>query len=296
MRAARLTAGLIITAASLTAAEEMPGKKASSESEDVIAAAKRDLETIKAVRGAAAEAQRVEGPHFAVPEMQLGTGASPRAGAQAGIPKTKSPNWLLDAMAKKSDGKQGDSSKSIERESENTVRDSVETLGGDDKAKRESAADHERRDQTAGAGARANPLAAYMAGWMTPQDYKLLKPTMGPTDAAMTSGVTEAAGQNLFSVGSGEPRRGADRSFDGKPGRTPDNTPRENPFLQALAAPVPTASRLNVPTGQAPTPTPATTKSTASTPTSPPLTLQTVTPSFVKPQDDTKYFKPLKKF
>lgn len=160
------------------AAEEVPPRKAAVEDKDVIGAAKRDLETIKAMRGPSPEGGRADAPRFAVPEMHLGADGPTRAGAAAGNPTA---NWLVDAMAKKTD-KPVDGVKTPERERDNAMSESADALSADEM---DSAEALPRRDLKTADNAGVNPLAAYMSGWMTPQDYKLLRPTIEGNGAVL---------------------------------------------------------------------------------------------------------------
>lgn len=295
MRAARIAAGLVLAAASLVAAEDSTAKKA-AETEDGIVAAKRDLETIRAMRSPSTEASRGEAPHFSVPEMQLGAGGPTRAGAAPGNPKAKTANWLVDAMAKRTD-KAVDGIKTAERERENAASESADARSADERPKRDSAEAQPRSDKKTADDAGSNPLAAYMAGWMTPQDYKLLRPTIEVEGVVVPGKSADAPGQSFLSGSAGSGGAKGEQKFGDTRSRATGNAQRENPFLHALSAPVTSAGALGPGTAQLPQPATAASKSPAPVALSPaPVTQQSARPAFAKPPDDTKYFKPLKKF
>ena len=172
-----------------------------------------------------------------------------------------------------------------------TGADSAENHPAD---RRLSTEQTERRDGRANPEPVANPLAGFMAGWMTPQDFKLLQSAPGATDAAGRV----ARGESSFGVPSTEEAGGANAlGAFGRP--IPARSPvpvRENPFLQDFAPPTAqTATNRGVavpppPAANAPPPKVAAPPPVVSPP--PPSAL----PAFVKPNDDAKYFKPLKRF
>jgi hypothetical protein len=125
-----------------------------------------------------------------------------------------------------------------------------------------------------------------MAGWMSPQDYKLLQPGMGAESAA-----------NLVARGESSPVAIATPGIEGGalakavPVRS-SQPPRDNPFLQEFVAPAPSNTGT---VGAAPAPiAPLAAKPVVALPEAPPQ--KAGTPAFVKPNDDAKYFKPLKRF
>lgn len=275
MSLARAAAGLF-AAAALVAAEAPP--------EDSVAAAKRDLEAIKAGR-VTPEAPRAALPSVATPDFSVGTPALPHVPA----PKTpgnaaarkKSENWLVEAMQPRNGSAAADS----EDRSASTEGNSAETATGAARDKFEQRlAPRERVEPI------VNPLTHYMAGWMTPQDFKLLQPTLTAERDAPRSGREEFAAIL--------PLAGAASTADRLPlGKTTTDAssrlPRENPFLAALGPtnPVVAAGITNPPAAQRP---PVIVASPAPSPMPGPNS-QNV-PAFVKPLDDAKYFKPLKKF
>ena len=134
-----------------------------------------------------------------------------------------------------------------------------------------------------------------MAGWMTPQDFALLRPGLGGSAAADTAargdpslpalasnpGVTDFGGKNFSSsiMGLG--------SQDGV-----SAVPRENPFLQSFVPPSQPVMPVTLPA--LPSSLSGTSGAFAPPPAPPPA--RSVTPDFAKPSDDAKYFKQLKRF
>jgi hypothetical protein len=275
MSPVRATVGLF-TAAALVAAEAPP--------EDSVAAAKRDLEAIKAGR-VTPEAPRVALPSVAAPDFSVGTPALPRVPATKtpgnAAARKKSENWLVEAMQPRNGSAAADS----EDRSASAEGKSAETAAGATRNKFEQRPTPRERVEPI-----VNPLTHYMAGWMTPQDFKLLQPTLTAERDPTRSGREEFAASL--------PLAGAASTADRLPlGKTTADAasrpPRENPFLAALGPTTPVAASgiANSPTAPRP---PVVVAPPAPSPTPAP-TSQNV-PAFVKPLDDAKYFKPLKKF
>ncbi len=294
MSLARAAAGLF-AAAALAAAEAPP--------EDSVAAARRDLEAIKAGRGPP-EAPRVALPSVAAPDFSVGTPTLPRVPATkapgGAATRKKSENWLVEAMqprvprhgdpsdragGRTSDNVDGSVATDSEDRSTSAEAASAEAITGTTRNKSE-----QRRTPRVRAEPVINPLTHYMAGWMTPQDFKLLQPTLNAEHDPTRSGREEFAASL--------PLAGAASTADRLPlGKTTADAasrpPRENPFLAALGptTPVAAAGIANPPTASRP---PVVVAPPAPTP--PPAPASQSVPAFVKPLDDAKYFKPLKKF
>ncbi len=283
--------GLVAT---VLAAEKPSTESPAPPREDSIAAAKRDLEVIKAARSGT-EQPRADLPTLATPEMHLGLVTPQRTSlrkpsGEAAASK-KSSNWLVDAMAKtpepaadgkalRRDDKLNESG--TENDREEGGRNRVEAGGKVD-----------RREPRAGAESVVNPLTNFMAGWMTPQDFKLLQPGMGNESAANLVARGESSSGPTALVNSAEL---SGLSFSGrKPPIGLPVPPRENPFLREFSAPaLPGVSAVAIavlPPAAVPVPAP---KGIAPALEPPPQ--KTGTPAFAKPNDDTKYFKPLKRF
>ncbi len=291
MNVARSVA-LLGLVATVVAAEKPSAAAPAPPTEDSIASAKRDLEVINAAR-AGTEQPRADLPAFGAPDMQIGLAPPQRPSlrkspAEAAASK-KSANWLVDAMTKKpahtADGKDFRPEKSLrengtENEHEVVTRNRVEASGK---------VDH--RQARASVEPVVNPLTNFMAGWMTPQDFKLLQP-----------GLANESAPSLLARGepsSGPTARGSSADLSGltlfgrKPLHESPVPPRENPFLQEFSVPTPSGGPVVVVLPPAFVPTPAS-KALALSVEPPPQ--KTATPAFAKPNDDAKYFKPLKRF
>lgn len=284
MSLARAAAGLL-AAAGLAAAEAPPAPgRVEPPPEDSVAAAKRDLEAIKAGR-ATPEAPRVALPALATPEFSAGAPALPRVPAtkpaDSAAARKKSENWLVEAMQPRNGPVVADS----EDPAVSAEGKSAEAAPGAARDKFEQRPAPRARSEPI-----VNPLTHYMAGWMTPQDFKLLQPTLNAERDTPRGGRDEFAAI-LPLAGAGST---ADRLPLGK--TTPDASarpPRENPFLAALVPGDPVVATGIASPPAAPRPSvivapPA--------PTPPPVPASQKVPAFVKPLDDAKYFKPLKKF
>lgn len=302
------SAAFLCVATMAFAAEPPPATPAAPPAEDAITAAKRDLETIKAARGGVEQA-RADLPRFSTPELNLGGSGTParvegRSAAEAAAAK-KSANWLVDAMMKKpttraadgkerlpsSDGTEKDGAKGDTTDSRNAL-----TAGDDDPQNQDQKDPSSRRDPKKPAEPVVNPLTSFMSGWMSASDYKLLQPGLGGESAANLVARGESAPAFSAATTTGLAGDVANPANFGRtaPGRSAP--PRENPFLQALG-PTPTPSvgpggpMAAIPTASAPPP-----KVQMPLPDPLPPPQKSATPTFVKPNDDAKYFKPLKRF
>ena len=289
----------VLLCATIAVAAEQPSREApvSPPAEDSIAAAKRDLEAIKAARGMTAPPQGAA-PSFKAPALHLDAPGPkrvehPRSAAEAAAAK-KSANWLVDAMTRKTAHTTDEKGQANQTSAHDTT---VADAGESDPAERRLAAEKtERREARANPEAVVNPLAGFMAGWMTPQDFKLLQSAPGATDAAGRV----ARGESSFGLPAQDETVGANAlgAFGRNlPVRSP-SLPRENPFLQDFAgatAPL-TANRgaVAAPPLMSSVPPPKSVVLPPALPPPPPP--PSALPAFVKPNDDAKYFKPLKRF
>jgi len=312
-RAARVFAVVLASAAAALGAEETSNAAATAPSP--IEAAKRDYDAIKDAK-LSLEQQKLDLPKTGTPELHLGTEAlpgseynsNPAGRSQSAQDKAKGDalrrgqrgtNWLVDAML-------GDKDKAAKASgTTSALRDSTEKADTDDPdmpnladlpAKKGGVRDGKGTGPDEKAAPRvANPLQDYMAGWMTPKDYQLLKaapepgqggapgvPVSGPSAAGLIAGLTPGVATP-----------------------PPANEPRVNPYL----AEAPSGSlQFNAPAlagpanGAAPAPAPV----------PPPMPLGPVSalpePSAAKPspatpaselsraRDDQKYFPQLKRF
>ena len=138
--------------------------------------------------------------------------------------------------------------------------------------------------------AKLNPLAPFMARWMTSKDYVLLaKPGMGDSLPPSPS----AWGEIPLPRGTPSPTEGGNTGRNPPPDsfsagiQSSPITAGANPFLQFVLAAPPKAT---TPPAVAPAPAPA-----AGLPLEPALA-RPQTPAIAKPSDDAKYFKQLKRF
>jgi hypothetical protein len=296
MRALRMI-GWLVAVPALWAADPPPAEKSSPPPEDALAAAKRKFAAVKAAREPGAKLDLPAAS--SLPELHVsdsGPPASMPAVKPASPNGKKAGNWLVDAMADQTKpaadaeptADKGTLVSSSGPRPASPASDSRK-LGG------ETAAAKKPIDPT------LNPLNRYMAGWMMPGDFELLRAGVGA--GAAGSYLDSGGGLSLAGLaGTAGGDGAADPAFgpvDGArlPAMDRSATPRENPYLQNLTAPapppggalalsspsspsVPAASSFNAPLVPPPAPEPP----------------KPVIPDFVKPRDDDKYFKPLKRF
>ncbi len=290
----------LASAVALGADGPPPEKSPAAPGDDAITVAKREFEAVKEARNALSMSPSGALPTIATPELHVET-ESPTAAAGHSLPgkrdtKTKSTNWLVDGVMKNTDRGA--------RDPAGNVLDNDTTTDGiapDPDAKPETNRGDRGRDgqdRTANKPVDpvANPLSQFMAGWMTPQDYTLLRPGMngdvpadrGSRDSPLLPGTAASpsavdfSGSNLASVLAGI-GGAADAPV----------TPRDNPFLQSFVPPSPQSL---LPAA----PPPAVSQPSAISPAiNPPVQAppaQFAVPDFAKPSDDAKYFKQLKRF
>jgi hypothetical protein len=287
------TWALLAWASVACAAETPPAAAPAPPVEEAIAVAKRDLETIKAARSGH-ELPRADLPQFSTPAMQVGPIESSRPGARSSAAdaaaKKKSANWLVDAMTKRPE--------TGAKEKDQGPEDLAEEIGlakKDDSAERDQLAANGKREHRDGRPATepvVNPLTSYMAGWMSAQDFKLLQPVMAAESASSLVARGEQSNFLPSSFGSGEASAqvAASKAPIGRTG----SAPKENPFLQEFAPTGPPLSTAIVAAPAVPV-APAPAPKVFVPPPEPPAQKPSV-PAFVKPNDDAKYFKPLKRF
>ena len=289
MAAGRAIVWLLSAGVLLAAEQTAPPSSSVPLPEDSVAAARRDLEAIKTARGTPRRnAERSPAIFGAGPSSRRADGfvggKAPNGQEKAA---KKAENWLVDAMQKKSsrgpDGRESDEEiLTLAREAKLTPDDTEATASRRTNRQSPRPVPHDRAESA------ANPLSQFMSAWMTPQDYKLLQPTWG----------REAGGGPREEFPSAVPANPTGSAVvAGALGRAPaepgGRQARENPFLAALSA-APTSQAPSAPATSAPAPAPA--KPTASAMPPPPESTPKNAPSFVKPLEDAKYFKPLKRF
>lgn len=286
-----------------------------------IEAAKRELDAIKAARNPATQ-PAPDLPRIAAPELQLSSpAASPwptreRASKAQLEAERKAKNWLIEGVEKEKRldraAREGrverteleservlaarDALKSDDLEAENENVTAGATTAADPSAA-ESARARERESPETPA---SNPLAGYMAGWMTPQDFALLQPHLagaGASSATPMSGST-ASGAMTSSAATAPVVDFTPGGFGGsKPAQSAD-APRDNPYLSALLPPAQVEAVLIAPppTTMVAPPTPPAPAIFAPAPMPEPAAPKSKIPEFAKPPADEKYFKQLKRF
>ncbi len=215
-----------------------------------------------------------------------------------GETKIKSSNWLVEAMSQGSPSlgssgtadiraRTGDDSRVLAEK--NTARRVGEEKGI-------AGADIRELKPLAGQPVAPDPFGRFMGGWMTPQDYALLKPVaVGepvPRDASRETGRVAPS----LNTRTPELSISIRTSGGGESAKKNVPVPRENPYLQALAAPGVTPS----PALAAPKP-PIISPSRSVAPPNPIQPTATAPPPLKPPDfpplsDDEKYFKQLKRF
>lgn len=294
----------------VTAAEDTASKPSTNATatESSISAAKREFETMKAVRDPAQQ-QKGALPSMAVPEMHTGGPATPLGSTKTKVDPAgkKSANWLVEAMEKDSRDRRAreradgsERSRASDRGKESIAdgaNSDLEEPGTENSLRETTAARDEPERREIEKKEIINPLTQFLGQWMTPRDYATLKPAIDESLSARAPFESRGAP----SIGVGLP------STSGIPGTEILNgpavnpagalaAPRENPYLQILQAPpVPPQN----PTVFAPPPTmpaPVSGSSGMITPPPPAVPPKPQIPDFAKPVQDEKYFKQLKRF
>lgn len=273
-------------------------------------AARRDLESAKGTRlpkqGGAA-----------LGELQLAVPSFPAPGAPAAQPSPPAPekralapqptrNWLVEAMERKGDGRRGESPRreggpggafrqgSREEVSPSDERGLEERDGRREDAREEEPSSRARREED------LNPFSRYLQSWVSPQDYALLQATLasGRSAAAERSGESSRAPDAPLPQMPGAPASdGSLTSLLAATGGVPaagsrSTKPADNPFLQFIS-PEPAPGR-----AVAPTPAPPPVSSFIPPPSTPvpAAASRGALPEFVRPTNDDKFFKQLKRF
>ncbi len=334
MRAVRSFIGTLVLASASALAADGPTsatpnadttKRASPPAEDPIAAAKRDLAAIKDAKSGIEQRPKGDLGAFSGSDLTVGTQApwlptAPKSAAEAAAAK-KSANWLVDAMMKKPATRGTDGRTRVEDKAGTRDKNGDGlSANGDDVAGAASARDEipsqrenaqrmaqgDRSGQPRGGStsfsssssgasmdAGVNPLTSFMATWMTPQDYKLLQ-----------SGLkNDGGGEFGNKAGGGAPlgaQVAASEASIASLGRTVESRPmagpRENPFLQDYASAATSPAQGKATASAAPVAGVAAPPQKVFTPPPEAVPQKPTTPAFVKPNDDAKYFKPLKRF
>ncbi len=277
-----------------------PAEKPAAPADDAIASAKRDFDAVKSTNRSSVEG--LPGlPAANAPEASAPMSAPQPMPARMGtVPENKPANWLVDAMMKKSgkDGEKPADEKLPDAKSAGKL-DLLAQVRDATPAKSAAIPENEKLAKTS--GPEFNPLTPFMAAWMTPQDFTLLKPTGGSAAApeAIAHSAAPAANPSVESNLSMVDKGGGADGLGFSHAASPPAAPMENPFLQTVASPPPGAFSLSLPPSSVITPTGVSATPTTMNAFTPPPDLappKSNLPDFVKPADDEKYFKQLKRF
>lgn len=299
-----LAISLVLAAAAAgRSAEPGPAPASPPSTENSLSTAKRDFDSIQAAREDALH-PKADLPRLTVPEMQLGNPtprtAMPDKDAEAELKKKgKSPNWLVDAMQK--DDRKPDDRMKGGKSNTGKERELAEAWDADKTAARNDFALKPARRAESSSESRdrreteppPNPLAPFLAGWMTSQDYALLQtPAVGTSGGGSAVAVPGVATSVIDpSIAMRAETRALVKGAE-KPGFQ-ISSQTENPYLSALNEPGPTLGALTVPVGPVMSPVISAPAPARYEPAPvPPAKI----PDFAKPANDDRYFKPLKRF
>lgn len=262
-----------------------------------MAGAKRDFESVKSSRNAT-DPTKTELSGLTAPELSL-TKPTPKTKARAKTPaellaEKKSANWLVDAMMKKDEkNSKGEAVDPDEAELlEAKLNPEVAARAALEKPVEEKPAE---KTSTAKTGPEFNPLTRFMSGWMTPQDYSLLKPGLGgaSADSLVARGEISSTGPTGdLNVATDKAGALETMSLSRSSSLATAVSPSANPYLQAFTPPTQGVASFSLPGAPA---SPAPTTSTFTPPAEPPPAKARM-PDFAKPVADEKYFKQLKRF
>lgn len=289
----------------------------SAPTDDSIATAKRQLDVFKADTAArSGDIPRDTLPTVSLPQLGAPAPSLPSSSFNSSVDqraaaKSKPANWLVDAMAKP----RGNATKSGDRNARRSSLNAEPRAFGDEardpdgdtlsdensELEQTGTSQKQGRDTSSTADKPKepkdtfNPLAQYMTNWLAPQDYALLHRAADLTPASdratSTSGsaLPTVSGDAAFNValpGFDLDGGGGDRSAV-----APVTKPAENPYLQFLSPPEPPATN-----PQPAAPAPVYVPQQVPEQVAPPSSASTSVPDFVRPANDDKYFKPLKRF
>jgi hypothetical protein len=292
---------LLVLATATAVAQDNPSAAARVE-EDSMAAARRDLELIKTSRDSAVQ-PRSDLPHVNVPPLHATSPETPnrqQVTRELQNAETPSATWLLDAM------EQGRGEGRRDRERETSAKGRLDpAMAAGTRAERQvprPSGDRARPDEPKRTEAAINPFAQYLAGWMSPQDYALLAPTLqkSPAEPPSTAGATTpfgSAGADAGLLLRAGVSPGVSSQAPGQP--VSRSSAAENPYLQALVLP---AASSPVPAGM-PAPPPPMVRPGAlpaapviASPAPPTRAPRSGIPDFVRPLPDEGQYKHIKRF
>lgn len=308
--------------------------QAAEPTNDTISTTRRDLESLKTDRNLPADSAKValptiDAPVGVTPAPLTPTGPLPPDAQLPPGPRQprRSNSWLIDAMegnstpgslnggaskttdpwqllmlgedSRAKDGKAGSDSRSRLGLSDVEKDGILGTRSGSQRGA-DAAADG-KADPASLKDAAPNPLAGYMAGWMTSRDFNLLaRPETGgapglsggsPVSRVTAPAETFSPSSAFFSAAGGGPVEVGPARGEGPAGAP------ENPYLQALTLPAPSPAQppaLVFPSSPGPAPFP-TVLPPMDRPT-PPERGELSHPELQKRDDDAKYFPQLKRF
>ena len=277
--------------------------------DDSIAAAKKDLASIKAPAGsqdpsAALPALQMKDigpvPGATAPQMPTLTEQEKEDALDPSKKKHSTGNWLVDAMDKKADEQKDP--KTRDREKEDLIKADQDLLKGDDKDAQVAEATREKADSKEVANSVYNPLDSFMNGWISAKDHDLLLPSSkgegltgsegakGRADLlpGLDLGASSAAVESLISPSDAEGLADSARSGP-------------NPYLALLEFQTAPQVRFFSPPeglGAGPAGLPDVTRglSTSGVDRAAADASRSFIPDFAQPPDDDKYFKQMKKF
>lgn len=292
---------LVVSLALATAAfaAEQAAPSTSAAPDESLAAARREFEAMKRLREGLPE-QKGSLPQISAPALDVRMpGPAIRSSSSKEKEKMekaekKSANWLVEAMNKEKKESQKEGARSRE---EVTRRDSTFPLEAVEKTGEETALANQAAKQPEQAPERKapphNPLNQYLADWMTPGDYALLKPSANAdvNGAMVRGGLGSGPMESTLAVSAATETMAA--LGRDKPAFTPP--PKENPYLQVLALPPPPPAVL-APVNGPSMPGPTQPASAAFSTSVSPMPAPAKVPEFVRPLPDEKHFKQLKRF
>lgn len=287
------------------------GYAAAASSDSALTAAARELDALRAseqTRGV--DAQRQGLPRVSVPTLTLP--ASPDAAPppvqlnetelkRRERQERKAANWLIEGVRQEEAA-----ARRRERSRANGTPGSadLQRAEGADEAEpteepeteRQSTVEERATSPTPASESKPtdppNPFASFLADWLSPQDFQRFQRQNAETTRGGVGG-TVGSTQAVPGVAPSQ-LAPTDHWFGGTGPAATSITPAQNPFLTALSLPSPPASETTAVIPPALSIGPA-----ASITPSPPaeaVDQRPALPEFVKPVNDEKYFKPLKRF
>jgi len=285
----------VVTFFLLLGANLFAQEKVAPASEDPIAGAKRDFEGVKAPR-TPSETTKAGLPGLETPEFSL-VKPTPKLTGRAKtaaeiLAEKKSANWLVDAMMKKDENSEKTHAVDPDAALLRELKLSPEAVARAS-AQKPTEEKPTAKSELARTGPEFNPLTRFMAGWMTPQDYSLLKPGMGgaTADSLIARGETSITGPT-GDLGASADKGGALEIMAlSRPASLTGPVSAGNPFLQSFTPPPHSVANFAPPATSTTPVAPANAIAPAESSPS-----KSRTPDFVKPATDEKYFKQLKRF